>query len=360
MTAQVTIAGRRVGPDHEPYVVAEMSGNHNGSLERALEIVRAAAAAGADALKIQTFTADSMTLDVDRPEFRVSPEHPLWGGRSLYSLYEQAATPYEWHAPIFDLAAELGIHAFSTPFDRGAVEFLESLGAPAYKIASLEVVDIPLIREVASTGKPVIISTGTATLAEVGAAVEAARGAGCTDLVVLACTSSYPAPAAQANLARIPAIEAATGCVVGLSDHTIGTAVSIAAIALGARIIEKHVTLRRADGGVDAEFSLEPAELADLKQGTTAAWQAVGSAVIAPVSAEAESLRSRRSIHVVADVSAGDLVTVDNVRAVRPAGGLAPVEIDRVIGRRFAVPATRGTPMSWDLVAPRGPGDDAR
>lgn len=357
MPTEIRIAGRSVGHSHEPLLVAEMSGNHNGDLDRALGIVRAAAAAGADAIKIQTFTADSMTIDSDRPEFRVSPGHPLWGGRSLYSLYQQAATPYAWHRPIFDLASELGIVAFSTPFDRAAVELLESLGAPAYKIASLEVIDLPLIRDVSSTGKPVIISTGTATLAEVGAAVSAARDAGCRDLVLLSCTSSYPAPASEANLARIPVLAAATGAVVGLSDHTRGAAVAIAAVALGARVVEKHVTLDRSDGGVDAEFSLEPQELAELKLGMTAAWEALGSPVIGPSEAEAESLRSRRSLHVVADVRAGEPISGDNVRAIRPAGGLPPAAIDDVLGRRFAVPANRGTPMSWDLVAPREPGE---
>lgn len=357
MSTDIRIAGRSVGHSHDPFLVAEMSGNHNGDLDRALDIVRSAAESGADAVKIQTFTADSMTIDVDRPEFRVSADHPLWGGRSLYSLYQQATTPYEWHGPIFELAAELGIVAFSTPFDRQAVELLESLDAPAYKIASLEIIDLPLIRDVASTGKPVIISTGTASLAEVGAAVGTARDAGCRDLVVLTCTSSYPAPASEANLARIPVLAEATGAIVGISDHTIGTAVPIAAVALGASLVEKHVTLRRADGGVDAEFSLEPQELAALKVGMTQSWQAIGSPLIGPSAAEAESLRSRRSLYVVADAAAGDPITTGNVRAIRPAGGLPPAAIEDVLGRRFAIAASRGTPMSWDLVAPRDPGD---
>ncbi|WP_217184524.1 pseudaminic acid synthase [Streptomyces sp. AC495_CC817] len=333
-----------------PMIIAEISGNHNGSLERALDIVRAAAEAGAHAVKIQTYTADTITLDVDSPAFRVSDGHALWGARTLHSLYEEAHTPWEWHAPIFDLAKELGMLAFSTPFDETAVDFLESLDVPLYKIASLEIVDLPLIEQVAATGKPVILSVGTASIAEVADAVEAARRGGCEDLTLLACTSSYPAEPDDANLRRIPVMAEMFGVKVGLSDHTLGVGVSIAATALGASVIEKHVTLRRSDGGVDAAFSLEPEELRTLVDGCDAAARALGSASVWTTGAESESLRLRPSLYVSADVSAGDPVTADNVRSVRPSGGLAPAELPRVIGRTFASDAAIGTPVSWDLL----------
>ncbi|MBX3193976.1 MAG: pseudaminic acid synthase [Microbacteriaceae bacterium] len=332
-----------------PLVVAEISGNHNGSLDRALDIVRAAAEAGAGAVKLQTYTADTITLDVDAPAFRLSADHALWGSARLYELYQRAYTPWEWHEPVFALARELGMLAFSTPFDETAVEFLEGLDVPMYKIASFEIVDIPLIRQVSATGKPVVISVGTATIAEAAAAVEAARGAGCTDLTLLACTSDYPASPDDANLRRIPAMAELFGVKVGLSDHTPGVGVSIAAVALGASLIEKHVTLRRSDGGVDSAFSLEPEELALLVEGCDAAARALGSASVWSTSAEAEALRLRPSLYVSADVAAGDLATPENVRSVRPSGGLPPVELDRVLGRRFAVDAPLGTPVSWEL-----------
>lgn len=335
----------RVGP----LVVAEISGNHNGSLNRALDIVRAAADAGAHAVKLQTYTADTITLDVDAPAFRLSAGHELWGSRRLYDLYVEASTPWEWHRPVFELANELGMQAFSTPFDETAVEFLESLDVPMYKIASLEIVDLPLIRQVAQTGKPVIISVGTATIAEVAAAVEAARAGGCTDLTLLACTSSYPAIPDDAHLRRMPVMAEMFGCKVGLSDHTMGVGVSIAATALGATVIEKHVTLRRADGGVDSAFSLEPEELRLLVEGCDAAARALGSASVWSTAAETESLRLRPSLYVSADVRAGEVATADNVRSVRPSGGLPPVEIDRVLGRTFAQDAALGTPVAWEL-----------
>jgi pseudaminic acid synthase len=331
-------------------IIAEISGNHNGSLDRALDIVRAAAAAGAHAVKLQTYTADTITLDVDTPAFRLSADHELWGSARLYELYQKAYTPWEWHAPVFDLARELGMIAFSTPFDETAVEFLEGLDVPLYKIASFEIVDIPLIRQVAATGKPLIISVGTATLSEVAAAVDAARAAGCTDLTLLACTSDYPASPDDANLRRIPAMRELFGVEAGLSDHTMGIGVSIAATALGASVIEKHVTLRRADGGVDSAFSLEPEELALLVEGCDAAARALGSASVWSTPAEAEALRLRPSLYVAADVRAGDIATAENVRSVRPAGGLPPVEIDRVLGRTFVVDAERGTPVDWSLL----------
>jgi pseudaminic acid synthase len=334
-----------------PMIVAEISGNHNGSLDRALDIVRAAADAGAHAVKIQTYTADTITLDVDSPAFRISSGHELWGSRTLYELYQEAHTPWEWHEPIFTLAKELSLLAFSTPFDETAVDFLESLDVPLYKIASLEIVDLPLIHQVAETRKPMILSVGTASVAEVAAAVEAARAGGCTDLTLLACTSSYPAIPDDANLRRMPVMAELFGCKVGLSDHTLGIGVAVAATALGASVIEKHVTLARADGGVDSAFSLEPHELKQLVDECDAATRALGAADVWATSAENESLRLRPSLYVTRDVKPGDLVTHDNVRSVRPSGGLAPAELPTILGSIFSREAIAGTPVSWDLVS---------
>jgi pseudaminic acid synthase len=330
-------------------IVAEISGNHNGSLDRALDIVRAVAAAGADAVKIQTYTADTITLDVDSPAFRISANHELWGNRTLYNLYQEAYTPWEWHEPIFALAKELGLIGFSTPFDETAVDFLESLGVPLYKVASLEIVDTPLIQQVAETGKPVILSVGTASVAEVGAAVEAARAGGCTDLTLLACTSSYPAIPDDANLRRMPVMAELFGCKVGLSDHTLGIGVAVAATALGASVIEKHVTLARADGGVDSEFSLEPAELAQLVVESDAAFRALGAADVWATTAENESLRLRPSLYITTAVRPGDRASHANVRSVRPSGGLPPADLHLVLDREFIRAADPGTPVSWDL-----------
>jgi len=330
-------------------IVAEISGNHNGSLPRALDIVRAVADSGAHAVKIQTYTADTITLNVDSPAFRVSAEHELWGSRTLYDLYSEAFTPWEWHEPIFELARKLGLIAFSTPFDETAVDFLESLRVPLYKIASLEIVDLPLIRQVAQTGKPMILSVGTGSIVEVAQAVEAARAGGATNITLLACTSSYPALPDDANLLRMPVMKELFNVKVGLSDHTMGIGVSVAAAALGATVIEKHVTLRRADGGVDSAFSLEPEELTMLVEGCDAAVRALGSADNWASTAENESLRLRPSLYVSADVKAGDVATAENVRSVRPSGGLPPIEIDRVLGRVFASDAALGMPVSWEL-----------
>ncbi|GAB2915242.1 pseudaminic acid synthase [Nonomuraea fastidiosa] len=346
----ISIGGRPIGPGHPPFVVAEMSGNHNGSLERALAIVDAVADAGAHALKLQTYTPDTLTVDCDAPAFRVGDEHELWGGETLYRLFERASTPWEWHRPIFERARERGLVAFSAPFDPTAVELLEKLETPAYKIASSEIVDLPLIRLAAGTGKPLIISTGMATAAEIDAAVAAARGAGCTQLAVLSCTATYPAPPGESNLRSLPLLSALTGAVVGLSDHTPGIGAALAAVALGACVIEKHVTLSRADGGVDAAFSLEPAELAALVAESERAWQALGEPVIGPRPSEREGLRFRRSLHVVRDVRAGEPVTPENVRSIRPAGGLHPDAFDQVVGRRFVRDVPLGTPLSWDLI----------
>ncbi|MFI5486929.1 pseudaminic acid synthase [Micromonospora echinaurantiaca] len=350
MTTTVKIGPHAVGAGERPFVVAEMSGNHNGDLDRALAIVDAVAASGAHALKLQTYRPDTITIDVDTPDFRISGEHELWGGENLYRLYERAHTPYEWHEPIFARARRHGLTVFSSPFDASAVRLLEELDAPAYKIASSELVDLPLIRLVASTGKPLVISTGMATVAEIDAAVRTARAGGAAGIVLLACTASYPAPPADSNLRRLPVLADAFGAPVGLSDHTPGIGVAVASVALGACFIEKHVTLDRADGGVDADFSLDPGELAALVVESERAYAALGGTAIGPTPAEREGLRFRRSLFVVEEVRAGDPVTAANVRSIRPAGGLPPVEIDRVLGRTFTVDVPRGTPLSWDLI----------
>ncbi|MBB5870615.1 N-acetylneuraminate synthase [Allocatelliglobosispora scoriae] len=346
----VEIDGTLIGAEHRPYIIAEMSGNHNGSLDRALEIVEMVAASGAQALKLQTYRPDTITIDVDEPAFRLSEGHELWGGQNLYRLYEQAHTPWEWHKPIFELARERGLTVFSSPFDPTAIELLEELGAPAYKIASSELVDLPLIRLAAQTGKPLIISTGMGSVAEIAAAVGAAREGGAEQIIVLACTASYPASPEESNLRRIPIMAEAFGTLVGLSDHTLGIGVPIASVALGAVVIEKHVTLSRDDGGVDSAFSLDPQELAALVAESERAWQALGGTKIGPTESEREGLRFRRSLYVVEDVHAGDLVTRQNVRSIRPAGGLAPDEINHVLGRTFTRDAVKGTAMGWDLI----------
>ena len=347
---EALLGGRRVGPSHPPFVVAEMSGNHNGSLERALQIVDAAAAAGAHALKIQTYTADTMTLDIAKGEFSITAEASLWRGQSLYRLYQEAHTPWDWHRPIFDRCRERGILGFSSPFDASAVDLLEGLGAPFYKIASFENVDIPLIRRVALTGKPVIISTGMATLAELSEAVAAARGAGCRDLILLKCTSSYPADSAESHLRTIPHMQDLFGCPVGLSDHTLGVGASLAAVGLGACFLERHFTLARADGGVDAAFSLEPAELQMLVKESEVAWRAQGSVRYGPSEHERPSLQFRRSLYVARDMRAGEAFTTESLRAIRPGLGLPPRYLEILLGKRVNKDVARGTPVSWDLI----------
>ena len=344
------IVHRKIGRDVPPFVVAEMSGNHNQSLERALEIVEAAATAGAHALKMQTYTANTITLDVSAGEFFINDEQSLWKGKSLYDLYKRAYTPWEWHAPIMQRANELGMLCFSTPFDESAVDFLESLEVPAYKIASFENVHIPLIRKVAATGKPMIISTGMATLAEIDDAVRTAREAGCRDLILLKCTSTYPATPENSNVITIPNLRALFGCEVGLSDHTMGVGVSVAAVAHGATVVEKHFTLRRADGGVDSSFSLEPDELHTLVVETERAWQSLGQVTYGPSETEKKSLVFRRSIYVAADIKAGDVLTPENLRCVRPGMGLPPKYYDMLLGRRVNRDVKKGTPMGWELV----------
>jgi pseudaminic acid synthase len=334
----------------EPFLIAEMSGNHNQSLERALAIVDAAATAGASALKIQTYTADTMTIDVRRGEFMVEDPGSLWAGRSLYDLYQEAHTPWEWHAPIFARCRERGIIPFSTPFDASAVAFLDRLGCPLWKIASFELTDLPLIRACAATGRPLIMSTGMATLAEIGEAVEAARQAGCRELVLLKCTSSYPAPPSAANLATIPHLAATFGCLAGLSDHTDGIGCAVAAVALGAAVIEKHFTLSRADGGVDSAFSLEPAEFAALAVECRRAAQAVGVVSFGPGPQERQSLRHRRSLYFVRDLAAGAHIAEGDVRCIRPGLGLAPRFLPAVMGRRVAREVRRGEAVSWEAL----------
>lgn len=348
--AGITIGGREVGPDAAPFIIAEMSGNHDGDLDKALAIVRAVAEAGAHAIKLQTYTADTITIDADTPEFRISSGHELWADRRLYDLYEEAHTPWEWHAPIFKLAGELGLLAFSSPFDPTAVAFLEDLDVPCYKIASSEIVDLPLIRLAAATGKPIIISTGMASVGEIDAAVKAARSTGNDQIVVLSCTAAYPADPTDSNLRGIPVLADTFDTLVGLSDHTLGIGAAVAAVALGACVIEKHVTLSRAGGGVDSAFSLEPQELAALVRESANARASLGRPRIGATASETEGLRFRRSLFIIQDVVAGDLVTEANVRSIRPAGGLAPDMFSIVAGRRFLADAKRGTPLSWEVI----------
>lgn len=349
MSNPIRIAERLIGRDQAPFVIAEMSGNHNQSLERALEIVEAAAKTGAHALKVQTYTPDTMTLDLDEREFHISDPKSLWAGTSLYKLYGKACTPWEWHKPIFDWARESGMIPFSTPFDDTAVDFLESLDVPCYKIASFENTDLPLIRRMASTGKPLIISTGMATVAELDETVCVAREAGCEDLILLKCTSTYPATPKTTNILTIPHLRELFGCEVGLSDHTMGVGVSVASVALGATVIEKHFTLNRADGGVDSAFSMEPDEMAQLVLETERAWQALGQVRYGPIEAEKESIQFRRSLYVVKDLKAGDVLTNENVRAIRPGLGLAPKYLEQVLGRRVSKDVMRGTALGWEL-----------
>ena len=345
----ITINNKKIGLGQLPFIIAEMSGNHNQSLERALEIVEAAAKTGAHAMKIQTYTPDTMTLDLDEREFHISDPKSLWAGNSLYKLYGEAYTPWEWHKPIFDRASELGIIAFSTPFDDTAVDFLEDLDVPCYKIASFENTDLPLIRRVAATGKPLIISTGMASIAELDDTIKAAREAGCKDLILLKCTSTYPAAANNTNILTIPHMRELFGCEVGLSDHTMGVGVSVASVALGATVIEKHFTLNRADGGVDCTFSMEPAEMEHLVVETERAWQSLGKVSYGPTEAEKKSLLFRRSLYVVKDLKAGDELTKDNVRAIRPGLGLPTKYLQLVLGRVVNQDVPRGTSINWAM-----------
>jgi N-acetylneuraminate synthase len=344
----IEIAGRKIGSDHSPYVICELSGNHNGSLERCLQMVDAAADTGCDAIKIQTYTADTITLDVDRPEFTI--HGGLWDGRTLYELYQEAQTPFEWHGAIFERARQRGVTLFSSPFDETAVDLLDSLGAPAFKIASFEAVDLPLIKYAAAKGKPLIISTGMANLAEMQTALDTALTAGAAGVLLLHCVSSYPSTFADANVRTVPDMAARFGCPVGLSDHTPGTAASVAAVSVGASCIEKHFTLARADGGPDAAFSLEPAEFKALVDDTKNAWAALGAAHYDVLGAERANLQFRRSLYVTADVKAGETLSRANVRSVRPGNGLPPGELDNVLGKTATRDITRGEPLDWSMV----------
>jgi pseudaminic acid synthase len=344
------IGNRSIGMAHPPFVIAEMSGNHNQSRERALAIVDAAANSGAHALKIQTYTADTMTLDVRGPGFVVEDPASPWFGRSLFDIYREAHTPWEWHAPIFERVRARGMIPLSTPFDDTAVDFLESLGSEVYKIASFEITDLPLVRKVAGKGKPVILSTGMATLAEMDGAVRTARAGGCPDVILLKCTSTYPASSEDLNLATLPHLRAMLGCEVGLSDHTLGIGAAVCSIALGATVVEKHFTLKRSDGGVDSAFSLEPDELRALVEESNRAWQAIGTVRGGHTAREAGSLQFRRSIYVTRDLAPGEALSRENVRIIRPGFGLPPAFLDVVLGMKVNRAVQTGTALSWDLL----------
>ena len=346
----ILIAGRPVGPDTIPFVIAEMSGNHNQSLDRALQLVDAVVSAGAHALKLQTASPDGLTLDVDSPDFLISDPDSLWYGRNLYSLYQEAVTPWGWHKQIFDYCRSKGIIAFSSPFELKAVDFLEELNVPCYKIASFELVDLQLIRRVAQTGKPIIMSTGMATLSDIELAVNTARAAGNHQIILLKCTSTYPSNPSDSNLLTIPHLRQAFGTQVGLSDHTMGVGVPCAAVALGATVVEKHFTLSRAEGGVDAAFSLEPHELKLLVEETARAWQAMGEVRYGGSEKEQASLKFRRSIYVSEDIEAGAVLTPENIRVIRPGFGLQPKFIDTLIGLRVNKPLKKGTAMAWEHI----------
>jgi pseudaminic acid synthase len=348
--SEIIVEGRKIGPNNRPFIIAEMSGNHNQSLDRALAIVEAAAKAGADALKIQTYTADTMTLNIDNPDFKIEDPNSLWKGNTLYQLYQQAYTPWEWHKPIFDRARELGMIPFSTPFDETAVEFLDELDVPMYKIASFENNDIPLIKKIASTGKPLIISTGMATVAELDETVRVAREAGCKDLILLKCTSTYPASPENTNILTIPHMRELFDCQVGLSDHTMGVGVAVASVALGATVIEKHFTLSRKDGGVDSAFSLEPEEMKTLVIETERAWQSIGKVVYGPTNDEKKSLKFRRSIYVTKDIRAGEKLSKENIKVIRPGYGLEPKYYEKVLGATVKTNVSAGTPLTLDLL----------
>lgn len=342
-SSRMAIEGRMIGPDFSPYIICELSANHNGDLGKAKEMISKGKATGADAIKLQTYRPDTITLDCDADEFRISGG--LWDGRTLYDLYEEAHTPWEWHKPLFDHARAEGITIFSSPFDHTAVDLLEDLGTPAYKVASFEIVDLALIRYIASTGKPMILSTGMADAEEIGDAIETARSAGCDQLAVLHCVSGYPAPAQDYNLRTIPDMAARFGVVTGLSDHTLDNATAIASVALGAAVLEKHFTLDRTGGGPDDAFSLEPADFAALCSDARTAWQAMGKVDYGRKSSEAGNVQFRRSLYFVKDLAAGDLISQDAVRSVRPGFGLPPKHLDQIIGRRAKIDIRRNTPV---------------
>jgi pseudaminic acid synthase len=344
----IKIADRSIGADFPPFVIAELSANHNGKLDRAIEIIKMVKHAGADAVKLQTYTANTMTIDCDNDDFRINGG--LWDGYNLYQLYKEAHTPLEWHKQLFDTARELDLLCFSTPFDEEGVDLLEDLNAPAYKVASFEAIDLPLIKYISQTGKPMIISTGMANQNEISEAVETARSSGCNDLVLLHCISAYPAPANEANLKTIPDLAKRFGVLAGLSDHTLGTAVAVSSVALGAVAIEKHVTLSRQDKGPDSEFSLEPDELARLCKDIKTAWEALGCKNYERTSSEKDNAKFRRSIYAVADIRAGETLTSENIRRIRPGFGLPPKHFEELLGSTAKNVIRRGTPLSWDLI----------
>lgn len=344
---EIKLASKIIGKNHKPFIIAEMSGNHNQSLEKALKIVEAAAETGADALKLQTYTADTLTLNVRNENFIINDPKSLWNGESLYDLYSKAYTPWDWHEPIFTRARELGLIPFSTPFDETAVDFLEELDVPFYKIASFENNDIPLIEKVASAGKPMIISTGMATVAELDESVRAARAAGCDNIVLLKCTSTYPASPENTNISTIPHMRYLFNCHVGLSDHTMGTGVAVASVALGATVIEKHFVLDRTEGGVDAAFSMEPHEMKALVEETERAWKAIGSVKYGPTKAEENSLQFRRSIYAARDIIKGEKYTPDNIRIVRPGYGLKPKYYKSLLGKEAEKDFKFGDPITF-------------
>ncbi len=350
INSTIDVDTREIEYKKPPIIIAELSGNHNRSLERALAIVDAAAKAGAAAVKLQPYTADTMTLNSMKEDFTINDNNSLWHGKTLYNLYQEAHTPWEWHKPIFDRCRELGLLCFSTPFDETAVDLLEELNAPCYKIASFENNHIPLLRKVAKTGKPLIISTGMASVAELDLAVQTVREAGCQELVLLKCTSTYPAEPSETNLLTIPHMQELFQCQVGLSDHTLGIGVALASIALGAKVIEKHFTLSRADGGVDAPFSLEPDEMRTLVEESRRAWQALGRVSYGPTEKEKSSLIFRRSIYIAENMKAGDVFTRENIRVIRPGYGLPPKYFNLFLGKKVKADVEKGTPLTWDIV----------
>ena len=349
MNKTINLRGRNIGHGYKPFIITELSGNHQQSYELALKMIEAAAEAGVDAIKLQTYTADSMTLDIAENEFLIQEQSSLWKGESLHALYQKAATPYEWHEGLFKRADDLGLLAFSSPFDEAAVDFLETLNVPCYKIASFENTDLSLIRKAASTGKPLIISTGMASLIEIEETVSAAQEADCKDIVLLKCTSNYPAPPEDINLATIPDLAKHFDCVTGLSDHTRGTEIAVASVALGASVIEKHFVLDRTLGGVDAEFSLEPAEMKNLVDQSQCVFHALGKVNYGETPSDSQAKRYRRSVYVAADISAGECLTTQNIRIIRPGLGLAPKYFDELLGRKAKQFIAKGTPASWDL-----------
>ncbi len=343
----IVIESRKIGKSHKPFIIAEMSGNHNQSLDRALKIVEEAAKAGVDAIKLQTYTADTMTI---KGAFTITDENSLWNGRELYELYQEAFTPWEWHKPIFDYAKSMGLIAFSTPFDEGAVDFLEELGVNAYKIASFENTDWPLLRKVASTGKPVIMSTGAASLSDIDDAVNVLRASNCNDMVLLKCTSTYPSTPENTNLVTIPVLQQTFNCQVGLSDHTMGIGAAVASVALGATVIEKHFTISRADGGVDSTFSIEPEEMKMLVTESERAFQSLGNVQFGVQKSEKNSLMFKRSVYAVKDIKKGEVFTKENLRVIRPGNGLKPKYFDIILGKSANYDIKSGTPLTWDIL----------